>query len=61
MVLEKDGEDQLDRSCEKQRSITYSQGGHGYPMDYKKEETNWICHILRRNCLLKHVTEGKIE
>jgi hypothetical protein len=20
-----------------------------------------ICHILRRNCLLKHVIEGKIE
>jgi hypothetical protein len=31
MVLEKDGEDQLDRSCEKRRSITYSQGGQGYP------------------------------
>jgi len=26
MVLEKDGEDQLDRSCEKWRSITWSQG-----------------------------------
>jgi hypothetical protein len=23
--------------------------------------TNWIGHILRRNCLLKHVIEGKIE
>jgi hypothetical protein len=22
-------------------------------------KANWICHILRRNCLLKHVTEGK--
>jgi hypothetical protein len=22
---------------------------------------NWIGHILRRNCLLKHVIEGKIE
>jgi len=61
MVLEKDGEGQLEGSCEKRRSVTYSQGGQGYPTDYKKEETNWICHNLRRNCLFKHVTEGKIE
>jgi hypothetical protein len=27
VVLEKDGEDQVDRSCEKCRSITQSQGG----------------------------------
>jgi hypothetical protein len=24
-------------------------------------KANWIGHILRRNCLLKHVIEGKIE
>jgi hypothetical protein len=24
-------------------------------------KANWIGHILRRNCLLKHVTKGKIE
>jgi hypothetical protein len=27
----------------------------------KRWKANWIGHILRRNCLLKHVTEGKIE
>jgi hypothetical protein len=26
----------------------------------KRREANWIGHILRRNCLLKHVTEGKL-
>jgi hypothetical protein len=26
-----------------------------------KRKTNWIGHILRRNCLLKQVTEGKIK
>ena len=27
----------------------------------KKRKTNSIGHILQRNCLLKHVTEGRIE
>ena len=27
----------------------------------KRGKTNLICHILHRNCLLNHVTEGKIE
>jgi hypothetical protein len=24
-------------------------------------KVNWICHILRRNCLLQQVIEGKIK
>jgi hypothetical protein len=27
----------------------------------QKRKANWIGHILRRNCLLKHVIEGKLE
>jgi hypothetical protein len=27
----------------------------------KGRKANWIGHILRRNCLLKHVIEGNIE
>jgi len=27
----------------------------------RRRKANWIGHILRRNCLLKHVIEGKIE
>jgi len=27
----------------------------------KSRKTNWISHNLRRNCLLNHVIEGKIE
>ena len=27
----------------------------------KRRNANWIGHNLRRNCLLKHVIEGKIE
>ena len=26
-----------------------------------KRKANWIDHILRRNCLLKQVIEGKIK
>jgi hypothetical protein len=27
----------------------------------KRRKTSWICHILSRNCLVKHVIEGKIK
>jgi hypothetical protein len=27
----------------------------------KRRNANWIGHILRRNSLLKHLTEGKLE
>jgi hypothetical protein len=27
----------------------------------KRRKANWNGHILRRNCLLKHVIEGKLE
>ena len=27
----------------------------------RKRKVNWIGHILRRNCLLKQVIEGKIK
>jgi hypothetical protein len=27
----------------------------------KRRQANWSGHILRRNCLLKHVIEGKLE
>jgi hypothetical protein len=26
-----------------------------------RRKANWFGHIMRRNCLLKHVIEGKIE
>jgi len=27
----------------------------------KIKKVKWICHTLHRNCLLKHVIEGRIE
>jgi hypothetical protein len=29
--------------------------------EIRKRKENWISHILRRNCLLQRVTEGKIQ
>ena len=29
--------------------------------EIRKRKANWIGHILRRKCLLQHVTEGKIK
>jgi hypothetical protein len=51
VVLEKDGEDQLDRVNE-QRNILH---------EISKLKANWIGQILRRNCLLQRVIEGKIK
>jgi hypothetical protein len=27
----------------------------------KTKKANWIDHVLHRNCLLKHIIEGRIE
>jgi hypothetical protein len=27
----------------------------------KRGKANWMGHVLRRNCLLRHVTEGKMR
>jgi hypothetical protein len=29
-------------------------------IEIKADSLNWICHILHRNSMLKHVTEGKM-
>jgi hypothetical protein len=41
--------------------ITQSQGGEEYPTYNIRRKANWIGHSLCRNCLLKHVIEGKLE
>ena len=57
----KEGEDQLDRSCEKWINITNSRGGNKHPTYNTTKEANWIGHILCMNCLLKQVNEGGIS
>jgi hypothetical protein len=43
------------------QKITYSKGGKEHPNTMKITEANWIGHMLRRNCVLKRVIEGKIK
>jgi hypothetical protein len=31
-----------------------------FPHTIRRRKANWIGHILRRNCLLSHIIEGKI-
>ena len=41
--------------------LTKNQGGEGCPEIIKRNKAYFIGHILYRNCLIKHVIEGKIE
>jgi hypothetical protein len=61
VVLEKEQEDLLDRSCEKCRQYYTESRRTGISYIKQRSKGNWIGHILRRNCLLKHIIEGKIE
>ena len=62
MVLDKDGEDQSDRSCERNAEMLDTAKVEKHILHIiKRRKPKWIGHILRRNCLLKQVIEGKIE
>jgi len=61
VVLEKDGEDQLDRSCVKHEVLHGINEKMNILYTVMRRKANWIGHIFRRNCLIKRVTEGKIE
>jgi hypothetical protein len=61
VVLEKNG-DQLDRSCERNEEVLHRvKEERNIVHTIKRRKANWIGHILRRNCLMKHVIEGKLE
>ena len=42
VVLEQDGEDQLDGSCDKWRSVTKSRGGEEFPVNNKRRKANGV-------------------
>ena len=49
MVLEKNGEDQLGRSCEKNEVFHNVNEEMYFPNTLKTRKANWIGHILRKN------------
>jgi hypothetical protein len=56
-VLDKNGEDHVRNEdvllrVNEQRNILH---------EIRKRKANWIGHILRKNCILKQVIEGKIK
>jgi len=52
-------EDQLERSCDKWKSITKNQKVKERAT--KRRKASWIGHIMRRNYLIKQVTGEKIK
>ena len=43
------------------RKYYVGQGEKEYPTYIKERKANWFGHILRRNCLLERIIEGKIK
>jgi hypothetical protein len=60
-VLEKDGEDYLDRSCENEEVSHRVSEERNIFHTVNRRNVNWIEHILHNTCLLKHFIDGKIE
>jgi len=61
VVLEKDGEDQPNRSCEKEEMLRRVKAERNNQHTIKGRKANWIGCGWHRNCFLKHVIERKIE
>jgi len=60
-VLEKGGEDQCDRSCEKEELSLGTKVERNVILNIETKKFFFLyCHILRRNCVLRHVIGGKI-
>jgi len=55
-VLHKDG-DQLDGHVRNEEVSKRIKEESNILHKIKRRKVNWVGHILRRNCLLKHVTE----
>jgi hypothetical protein len=60
-VLEKNGEDQFERSGGKNGALQTVKEKSKVVHRTKRRKANWIEHILHRNNLLKHVFATKIE
>jgi hypothetical protein len=61
MVLEKDGEEHLDRHMRNEEVSLRVKEQRNILLEISKRKANWIGHILRGNCLLRQVIKGKIK
>jgi len=61
VVLEKDGGAQLTDRLKNEEMLHGVKEERDILHTIKRRKDDWIGHILRRNCLLKHVIEGKID
>jgi len=62
VVLERDGEDQLDRPCEKEEALhRVKEERNILHTVRRRRKANWICCIWLGNCLLRDAIEGKIK
>jgi hypothetical protein len=61
VVLEKNGENSLTDHVKNEEVSHGVDEERNILCTVKGRKANWIGHILHRNCLVKHVIEGKIE
>ena len=61
MVLEKDGKDKWTNHVRNEEVLFRVKEQRNILHEIRKQMSNWIGHILRRNCLLQRVIEGKIK
>ena len=59
--LKKDEEDQLTGRVVIEEVLSRVKEEKSIVHTIKRRTAKWIAHILRRNCLLEHIIEGKIE
>jgi ribosomal 50S subunit-associated protein YjgA (DUF615 family) len=60
-MLEKHGEDKLDGPINNEAVLRRVKEERNILHTIRRRKANWIGHILRRNCLLSHIIEGKIS
>jgi hypothetical protein len=60
-MLEEDCKDQLHDYVRNEEVLLGAKEQRNILHEICKRKVNWICHILRRNCLLQQVIEGNIK
>jgi hypothetical protein len=61
VVLEKDGKISLTVCVSNEAVLHRVKQERNMIHTVTRREANWIGHILRRKCILKHIIKGKIE